>query len=73
MEKQTIVTVTTSMPLSGDLKKDVESFVLEKAGKNSKIEYVTDNGIIGGIVIEFDDVIYDGSVKRHTDAFKQKF
>ena len=44
----------------------------KKFGKKIEIEKKKDAGILGGIIIGYDDVIIDGSMKRQLEMLKKK-
>jgi len=67
------ISVTTR---SGDLDKGFEKtlvlYLEKKFGKKIEIEKKKDAGILGGIIIGYDDVIIDGSMKRQLEMLKKK-
>ena len=42
----------------------------KKSGKTAVIEYIIDESIIGGIIVEMDGKIIDSSIKRHLKDMK---
>eukprot|EP00252_Welwitschia_mirabilis_P013223 TRINITY_DN29156_c0_g1_i1.p1 TRINITY_DN29156_c0_g1~~TRINITY_DN29156_c0_g1_i1.p1 ORF type:complete len:256 (-),score=40.67 TRINITY_DN29156_c0_g1_i1:354-1121(-) len=63
------VTVTTVIPLPKQEEKDLVEVLhnIAGTGKTVKIENKVDRRILGGLVIEFEDKIFDVSVKRSLD------
>jgi F-type H+-transporting ATPase subunit delta len=43
------------------------------AGEKVEFETKVDPNLIGGIIIEFDDQVYDGSVSHRLDRYKKNF
>jgi len=61
------VTVTSAIPLSDNMRNVVTRHVAEKSGRTPLVNWKEDDGILGGLVIEWPDHIYDGSLIRKLD------
>ena len=57
------VTVVSAIDLSEDLKSELVSKLSDKLSKKIVPEWTIDEGIIGGLVIKYDDNVIDTSVK----------
>jgi len=58
------VTATTAIPLSDQEKGKVVQTIQEKLGKTVRLTNNVDPSIIGGMVIQIGDRLYDGSLKK---------
>jgi F-type H+-transporting ATPase subunit delta len=58
------VRVTSAVPLDEGQKQAVHRLVERLTGKRPLIEYVVDPDLIGGLVLEIDDLRYDDSIRR---------
>lgn len=66
------ITVTSSAPLSDELKEKIRTKMSEITGKNVSIKEKTDPSIIGGVIIDYGSTRYDGSVKSRLGALKKE-
>lgn len=66
------ITVTTSEPLSDEMKEKIAAKMSQVIGKTVSIIEKIDPNIIGGIVIDYGSRRYDGSVKARLNALKQE-
>lgn len=64
------ITVTSSEPLSADMKEKISAKMSQVIGKTVSIIEKVDPNIIGGIVIDYGSRRYDGSVKARLNALK---
>jgi len=64
------VKVTSAVELTDSQKARLKEKLENKYNKSVVIEYVTDESIIGGIVLETDGKIIDSSIKKHLKDIK---
>lgn len=67
------ITVTSALPLSEKQLADIKAKMGEITGKTIVITQKTDKSIMGGVVIDYGDRRFDGSVKTRLEALKQSF
>jgi F-type H+-transporting ATPase subunit b len=60
--------VTTALPLNQDEQVAVKKNVLAKMGAQTKVKFVVDPQILGGLVIRIGDKVIDGSVAGQLDS-----
>jgi len=68
-----VAKVTTAIPLTESLKKQVLSKVKEITGKEATIENNVNPDIIGGFILRIGDVQYDASVANKLQGLKRQF
>ncbi|MDE7363199.1 MAG: ATP synthase F1 subunit delta [Oscillospiraceae bacterium] len=66
------ITVTTSAPLSDNIKEQISQKMSQIIGKTVTINEKIDEGIIGGIIVDYGSRRYDGSVKARLAALKDE-
>ncbi len=66
------ITVTSSAPLSSELKEKISAKMSQVIGKTVTIIEKVDPAIIGGVVIDYGSRRYDGSVKARLNALKEE-
>lgn len=64
--------VTTAKPLSDDERKVLSNRLTSMTGKTVKLEFATDESLIGGVVTRIGSRIYDGSIRAKLDAIKHQ-
>lgn len=64
------ITVTTSEPLSDELRGRITEKMSKVTGKTVTLRERIDPAIIGGVVIDYGSTRYDGSVKARLNAIK---
>ncbi len=64
------ITVTSSAPLSENLRKKITEKMSEVMGKKVSLIEKVDKKLIGGVVIDYESRRYDGSVRSRLDALK---
>lgn len=69
-EGKIAVKVTTAIPLSGGLQQQIEQHLKRHSGKDPVVEWRENPAIIGGVVVEWPDRIYDGSLARKIQNMK---
>jgi|FLOH01.1.fsa_nt_gi F-type H+-transporting ATPase subunit delta len=68
-----IAIVTTAVPLTEALNKQVLSKVKEITGKEATIENTINPDIIGGFILRIGDVQYDASIANKLQGLKRQF
>ena len=68
-----IAKVTTAIPLTDELNKQVLLKVKEITGKDATIENIVNPDIIGGFILRIGDVQYDASVANKLQVLKRQF
>ena len=68
-----VAKVTTAIPLTESLKKQVLNKVKEITGKEATIENNVNPDIIGGFILRIGDVQYDASVANKLQGLKRQF
>jgi F-type H+-transporting ATPase subunit delta len=66
-------TVTTAIPLTESLKKDVIRYIKEGGDKRVELTEVVDENIIGGAIIRMGDIQLDASVSSELSELRQMF
>lgn len=68
-----VAAVSTATELSGDMKKQIESRLLETTSyKSMEIDYKVDPELIGGIVIRIGDRVVDSSVRTKLNKLQRE-
>lgn len=70
-----VVTVKTATKLSEDQMKEIKAKLVASTVTDQKVKLITevDPDLIGGFVVEFDDRLYDASVKHQLRKLKKEF
>lgn len=68
-----VAKVTTAVPLTEDLNKQILAKVKEITGKKATIENNINPDIIGGFILRIGDVQYDASIINKLQVLKRKF
>jgi F-type H+-transporting ATPase subunit delta len=66
------VIVTTAVPVSDPLQAEIKSYLSNKSGKKPIVEWKYDPSILGGIIIQWPDKVFDGSLARKLDVLKDR-
>ena len=64
-------TITSVVPLTDDEKQRLVEKLEKTSGKKVAAKWEIDESILGGIVVEMDDKILDGSLKRRLHEVKE--
>lgn len=64
-------TVKTASPIDAAVQQEVTRFVEKQSGKKVTLNTVTDPSLIGGLVIQIGDSLYDASVSGKINKIKQ--
>lgn len=68
-----VAKVTSAIPLTETLQKQILSKVKEITGKDATIENIINPDIIGGFILRIGDVQYDASVANKLQVLKRQF
>lgn len=68
-----VAKVTTAIPLTETLNKQVLDKVKEITGKEATIENIIDPNIIGGFILRIGDVQYNASIANKLQGLKRQF
>lgn len=63
--------ITSAVPLTEDEKRKLEAKLEKQCGGRVKSEYFVDEALIGGLVVEIDGRIMDGSVRQRLREVKE--
>lgn len=64
------VKITTAIPLDEKSKSEISSYIQTQTGKKILLASETDATIIGGLVIRFEDGLYDASIQNQLNKIK---
>lgn len=70
-EKDMTATVTLAMDVNECTKEKISAFCKSKGAES--VLYTIDSSLIGGLIVQIDDMIFDGSVRSRLDAIKNSF
>lgn len=73
MKGEDVALVTTAVPLSAALEKQVLAKVKELTGGKVSLENKIDESIVGGFVLRIGDLQYDASVANKLNTLKREF
>ena len=65
------VTVTTAVPVNDSLQTRIESHLKEKSGRDPIVTWQQNPQLLGGLVIEWPDYVFDGSLARKLDNMRE--
>lgn len=68
-----VALVTTAVPITADLEKDILERVVKLTGNKVVIENKVDKSIIGGFVLRLGDLQYDASIANKLSNIKREF
>jgi len=71
-ENEAEVTITSARTLTDGLLENLNRFLTQKTGKKVILKTAVDESLIGGLIIQEDDVILDGSLKNQLLHLKNK-
>ena len=73
-ERSGVVTaeITSARPLSENEKAEMKTNLEKLTGKKIKLNFATDESLIGGVVTRLGSTVYDGSVKTQLEELKQQ-
>jgi F-type H+-transporting ATPase subunit delta len=67
------VTITTTSPVSAENRKAIISLIEEKLKSSVELTEKCDTGIIGGFILQVNDMYIDASVKSRINKFRKEF
>lgn len=73
MKGEEVAVVTTAVPLTAALEKQVLAKVKELTGSKVALENKIDESIVGGFVLRIGDLQYDASVANKLNTLKREF
>jgi F-type H+-transporting ATPase subunit delta len=65
-------TVTSAVPLTAEMQTRIKNVLETKSGKKVTLDSKVDPSLIGGVVTQLGDLVYDGSVKNQLEQMKQE-
>jgi F-type H+-transporting ATPase subunit delta len=64
--------VTTARPISQETREAIEAKLRNVSGKQVRVEFQTDSGLIGGLVTRIGSTVYDGSIRTQLELLATK-
>jgi F-type H+-transporting ATPase subunit delta len=64
-------TVTTARPIPEELKNALHETLTSVTGRKVRLNFTTDESIIGGVVAKIGSTIFDGSVQSHLERLAE--
>ncbi len=64
--------VTTAVELSPAERHQMETALARLTGKQVRCEFSVDPELLGGVVVQIDSTVYDGSIRGHLEALRQR-
>jgi len=64
--------VTTARPIPAEVHERLRGTLASLTGKKVRIDFITDPGLIGGVVTRIGSTVYDGSVRNQLQQIKEK-
>ena len=68
-----VATVTTAIPLTDTLKKQVLAKAKELTGKDIEVNSIVDENILGGFILRIGDIQYNASIANQLNKLKREF
>jgi F-type H+-transporting ATPase subunit delta len=65
-------TVTTARPIPAEVHEQLRGTLASLTGKKVRIGFITDPGLIGGVVTRIGSTVYDGSVRNQLQQIKDR-
>ena len=65
--------ITTAIELNEQQKQNMENELQSKTGRKISADYKINENIIGGFIVNINDVVYDASVKHQMNLLRKKF
>ncbi len=69
-QNRIFATVYYAFPLSNEQKEALKHKLEKQTGKNVKLEFIEDKSILGGVKVELDGSVLDGSAKHYLNKVK---
>ena len=71
-ERTVAVTVTTAESVDADRQGSFASVIAERLGREVKIDWATDDALIGGAIIRAEDLVIDGSIRGELERLQKQ-
>ncbi len=68
-----IAKVTTAVPLTKNIEKEVLEKIVELTGNQASMENVVNPAILGGFVLRVGDIQYDASISNYLNELRKEF
>lgn len=68
-----VAKVTTAVPLTGAIEKQVMAKVVELTGNKATLENIVNPDILGGFILRVGDVQYDASISNYLNELRKEF
>lgn len=72
INKITTAHIKTAVPISDEVRKELNSFIEKETGKKVILESSVDPSIIGGLIIQMEDKLFDASISGKLKKAKQE-
>ena len=70
-QRISFATVTSAVPLTEQEKQSLIAKLQARSGNTVEAHYLLDESLLGGVVVEMDGTVYDGSLKRQWRHIKE--
>jgi len=70
-EGRVVVTAVTAVPLTPELRQQIQDKVRAQTGRDAEIEETVDPSIIGGLVLRVGDVVVDASLRTRLEEMRR--
>ena len=71
-----MVELTTAVEISGEVKEKISAVLKENSllkGKSIELHAKVDASIIGGLIVQVDDQLFDASIRHDLQVIKKQF
>lgn len=65
-------TITSARPLDAGERRELEANIARLTGGQVEAQYLVNNDLIGGVVVQAGSTVYDGSVRGRLDRLRQE-
>ena len=72
INKIATATVNTATEASAEIKAEIQNFLQQQSGKNVELNMLVDSSLIGGLMIQMEDRLYDASISGKLRKAKQQ-
>ncbi len=72
INKIATATVKTATEASAEIKAEIQNFLQQQSGKNVELKMLVDSSLIGGLMIQMEDRLYDASISGKLRKAKQQ-
>jgi F-type H+-transporting ATPase subunit delta len=70
-EGRVVVTAITAIPLTPELRQQIQDKVRAQTGRDAEIEETVDPSIVGGLVLRVGDVVVDASLRTRLEEMRR--